>query len=56
VLAEDKRARERLTRRAQTGNIPASPPALVEGQRVMAWREALKHLDAPNSKKFTHLS
>jgi hypothetical protein len=56
VLAEDKRARERLTRRAQTGKYSGQPARLVEGQRVMAWREALKHLDAPNSKKFTHLS
>ena len=43
---EDKRARERLARRAQTGKRSDQPARLVEGQRVMGWREALNELDS----------
>jgi transposase-like protein len=43
---EDKRARDRAARRAQTGKRSGQPARLVEGQRVMGWREALNELDA----------
>jgi putative transposase len=46
VNIEDKRARERLARRAQTGKRSDQPARLVEGQRVMGWREALNELDS----------
>jgi len=39
------RARERLARRQQTGKRSDQPARLVEGQRVMGWREALNELD-----------
>jgi transposase-like protein len=42
---EDKRARERAARRASTGKRADQPARLVEGQRVMGWREALTELD-----------
>jgi putative transposase len=45
INIEDKRARERLARRAQTGKRSDQPARLVEGQRVMGWREALNELD-----------
>src|SRR5580692_5702283 len=46
VNIEDKRARERAARRAQTGKRSDQPARLVEGQRVMGWREALNELDS----------
>ncbi len=45
VNIEDKRARERQARRQQTGKRSDQPARLVEGQRVMGWREALNELD-----------
>jgi transposase-like protein len=45
INIEDKRARERLARRQQTGRRADQPARLVEGQRVMGWREALSELD-----------
>lgn len=42
---EDKRARERAARRQATGKRSDQPARLVEGQRVMGWREALNELD-----------
>jgi putative transposase len=42
---EDKRARERPARRAQTGKRSDQPARLVEGQRVLTWREALTELE-----------
>ena len=44
INIEDKRARERLARRA-TGKRADQPARMVEGQRVLAWREALTALD-----------
>lgn len=41
INIEDKRARERAARRQQTGKRSDQPARLVEGQRVMGWREAL---------------
>jgi putative transposase len=38
-------ARERLARRQQAGRRADQPARLVEGQRVMGWREALNELD-----------
>jgi len=46
INIEDKRARERQARRAQTGKRSDQPARLVEGQRVMGWREALNELDS----------
>jgi transposase-like protein len=45
VNIEDKRARERATRRNETGKRHDQPARLIEGQRVMGWREALSELD-----------
>jgi len=45
INIEDKRAREREARRAQTGKRSDQPAKLVEGQRVMGWRDALNELD-----------
>jgi putative transposase len=45
INIEDKRARERLARRRETGKRSDQPARLVEGQRVMGWREALSELD-----------
>jgi putative transposase len=45
INIEDKRARERLARRQATGKRSDQPARLVEGQRVMGWREALNELD-----------
>ena len=45
INIEDKRARERLARRQQAGKRSDQPARLVEGQRVMGWREALNELD-----------
>jgi transposase-like protein len=44
INIEDKRARERLARRA-AGKRTDQPARMVEGQRVLAWREALTALD-----------
>jgi putative transposase len=44
INIEGKRARERLARRA-TGQRTDQPARLVEGQRVLTWREALTELD-----------
>jgi putative transposase len=44
INIEDKRARERAARRAETGKRSDQPARLVEGQRVMGWREALNEL------------
>jgi transposase-like protein len=46
INIEDKRARERLARRQATGKRSDQPARLVEGQRVLHWREALLELDA----------
>jgi putative transposase len=45
INIEDKRARERAARRQDTGKRSDQPARLVEGQRVMGWREALTELD-----------
>ena len=45
INIEDKRARDRQDRRQQTGKRADQPARLVEGQRVMCWREALTELD-----------
>ena len=45
INIEDKRARERAARRRETGRRSDQPARLVEGQRVMGWREALNELD-----------
>ena len=45
INIEDKRSRERAARRQQTGKRSDQPARLVEGQRVMGWREALNELD-----------
>jgi putative transposase len=45
INIEDKRARERLARRQQDGKRHDQPARLVEGQRVMGWRDALNELD-----------
>ena len=45
INIEDKRARERAARRQQTGKRSDQPARMVEGQRVMGWREALNELD-----------
>jgi transposase-like protein len=44
VNIEDKRAREREARR-EDGKRHDQPARIVEGQRVMGWREALNELD-----------
>jgi putative transposase len=44
VNIEDKRARERAARRAESGRRSDQPARLVEGQRVMGWCEALNEL------------
>ena len=45
INIEDKRARERAARRQATGKRADQPARLVEGQRVLCWREALTELD-----------
>ena len=45
INIEDKRARERAARRDKTGKRSDQPARLIEGQRVMGWREALNELD-----------
>jgi putative transposase len=45
INIEDQRAREREARRRETGKRSGQPARLVEGQRVMGWREALNELD-----------
>ena len=44
INIEDKRARERAARKAETGKRSDQPARLIEGQRVMCWREALNEL------------
>jgi putative transposase len=44
INIEDKRARERAARRAGAGGRHDQPARLVEGQRVMGWRDALTEL------------
>jgi transposase-like protein len=44
INIEDKRARERAARRQDTGKRSDQPGRLIEGQRVMGWREALGEL------------
>src|ERR1700722_13327697 len=46
INIEDKRARERQAHRQQTGKRSDQPARMVEGQRVLCWREALNELDA----------
>jgi putative transposase len=46
INIEDKRAREREARRQLTGKRSDQPARMVEGQRVLCWREALNELDA----------
>jgi hypothetical protein len=46
ITIEVKRARERVARRQESGKRSDQPARLVEGQRVMGWREALNELDA----------
>jgi hypothetical protein len=45
INIEDEHARERHARRQETGKRSDQPARLVEGQRVMGWREALGELD-----------
>ncbi len=45
INIEDKRARERAARRHETGKRADQPARLIEGQRVMGWREALSELE-----------
>jgi putative transposase len=45
INIEDKRARERAARRQETGKRSDQPARMVEGQKVMGWREALGELD-----------
>jgi transposase-like protein len=45
INIEDKRARERLARRQQSGKRSDQPARLVEGQKVLTWREALTELE-----------
>ena len=45
INIEDKRARERAARRQETGKRSDQPARLIEGQRVMGWREAVNELD-----------
>ena len=53
INIEDKRARERLARRQGTGKRSDQPARLVEGQRVMGWREALNELDSASAGRPT---
>jgi putative transposase len=45
VNIEDKRARERQARRTATGKRSDQPAKLVEGQKVMGWRDVVIALD-----------
>ena len=45
INIEDKRARDRAARRAETGKRSDQTARLIEGQRVMGWREALGEVD-----------
>ena len=47
INIEDKRARERAARRHETGKRADQPARLIEGQRVMGWREALTNSTSP---------
>ena len=44
INIEDKRARERAARRASNDKRHDQPCRLIEGQRVMGWRDALTEL------------
>ncbi len=44
INIEDKRARERATKRDNGTKHAFTPTRLVEGQRVAGWREALNEL------------
>jgi putative transposase len=44
INIEDKRASERAARRRDTGKRSDQPGRLIEGQRVMGWRDALTEL------------
>ncbi len=50
INIEDKRARERAARRQQAGKRSDQPGRLVEGQRIMGWREALNELDSAHPR------
>jgi putative transposase len=45
INIEDKRARERATKREKKDKHAFTPTRLVEGQRVAGWREALNELN-----------
>jgi putative transposase len=45
INIEDRRSRERAARRSETGKRHDQPARLIEGQRVMGWREALSELE-----------
>jgi putative transposase len=45
INIEDKRDRERIARKNETGKRSDQPARLVDGQRVMGWREALNEAD-----------
>jgi putative transposase len=47
ISIEDKGAREHVARRQVSGKRSCQPACLVEGQRVLCWREALSELDTP---------
>ncbi len=54
INIEDKRARERAARRNQAGSKRADQPGrLIEGQRVMGWREALTELETAYPGRMT---
>lgn len=44
INIEDRRASERAARRRETGKRSDQPGKLIEGQKVMGWREALTEL------------
>jgi putative transposase len=45
INIEDKRARERAARRAATGKRSGQPARMVEGQKVIGWRDVVAVLD-----------
>ena len=47
INIEDKRARERQASREQTGKRSDQTARIVEGQRVMGWRETLASSTSP---------
>ena len=56
INIEDKRAREREARRQESGKRSDQPARLVEGQRVMGWRDALNELDLAYPGRLTRTS